>query len=1210
MIVTLDFETRSFADLRRVGVWPYSQDVTTDVICLCYKIGDGPVCDWWPNQHGGYSYDGTPDDLLPAVERGDLFEAHNVAFEISIWKNVMVARYGWPDIPLHLWRDSMATASYFAMPPALDRLAKALGLPGKDPEGSKLITKYCKLHLKTAKREIPPEDFEKFLRYCRQDVVTEHACSEILGDLPDAEVPIFLLDLETNLRGLYLDQEGIAVAAKVVDDRAEALTTEFRALTGLNPTQGVKLLPWFAEHGVNVDNLQAETLEDLMEAGAIPAGPARRAVQIRLAINKASTKKLDAMARNCGSDGRARFQTRYHGASTGRSTGSGFQPLNLTRGFDGMDPDQLVRDIMYADASWLDCCYGDAMLAVSNASRYWITAQPGNVIYAGDFVSVEAVILACLAGETWKIEAFRRKDKIYEMTADKVYLLPPGTVTKKTHPQERQDGKTCLGAGTLVLTRAGYLPLIDITTLDELWDGASWVRHDGVLAQGPKETINWLGLEITPDHEILCGQQWRAAGMVASSASTSRRALATGSANLPWLGSSSALAAVSSRYGFDVPAASASIWPPRAIYAPERRPVALNALAQQPALGSRISGASPTSAPTMRIGAASSTAFPPASPDASPTATLITARAASAFTSRGPSAKRGGARIWRTFSRFPAGIARSWRLIVSKWMGGTSPAISASSPAPSTPRTNAASATCSAASLNLRPVYDIANAGPLRRFTVLTDAGPILVHNCELAFGYQGALGAWLKFDSSGRHSDERIIEICKAWRSEHPRTVQFWGELERAALRAVRGKGVEVVEPSGIEFQVIDNWLTMRLPNGKLIWYFDPQLRAAMPQWHQPATKDDCAAGTCDCEPRTQLTYMAQKEGQWRRVNTYGGKLCLAEGTPVLTQEGWVAIEAVADDALLWDGEEWVSYGGKLINGLQRTISAHGVRMTPDHEVLTEEGWQRASQSERYNRAACRLPNGDAVRWQQWSQIPVARGVRLRESGAVRRERVSEARQARDHSLVRMRETGYAVGGQDHARDEPVPSLRSLAQHDRPLPAADASSVAQLRRPGHLGLRELAAFVSEFLGRHGSDVCARPVYRPHKQQRALRAWELPVDDSEGPAEQFEAVYDLTNCGPRRRFTVRSSDGRPLIVHNCENATQATSREAMEPAKRRLAAAGYNPILTVYDEIVCEVPKGFGSIEEFEEIMAQSPGPWADGWPIAVDAWTGERYRK
>ena len=143
----------------------------------------------------------------------------------------------------------------------------------------------------------------------------------------------------------------------------------------------------------------------------------------------------------------------------------------------------------------------------------------------------------------------------------------------------------------------------------------------------------------------------------------------------------------------------------------------------------------------------------------------------------------------------------------------------------------------------------------------------------ELAFGYQGALGAWLKFDSSGRHSDDRIIDICKAWRAEHPNIVQFWHALDDAAKEAVANPGERYVVGQ-IAFQTVDEWLTMILPNGKRLRYYKPELRSSMPQWHQPAVKDKCKAGTCDCQPRMQVTYMAQKTGQWQRVTTYGGKL------------------------------------------------------------------------------------------------------------------------------------------------------------------------------------------------------------------------------------------------------------------------------------------------------------------------------------------------
>lgn len=76
-----------------------------------------------------------------------------------------------------------------------------------------------------------------------------------------------------------------------------------------------------------------------------------------------------------------------------------------------------------------------------------------------------------------------------------------------------------------------------------------------------------------------------------------------------------------------------------------------------------------------------------------------------------------------------------------------------------------------------------------------------------------------------------------------------------------------------------------------------------------------------------------------------------------------------------------------------------------------------------------------------------------------------------------------------------------------------------------------------------------------------------------------------------------------------ENITQAVARDFLVEAIFRAEAAGYKVIFHVHDELVCEVPKDFGSVEELETLIT-APVEWGFDCPIAAEGWRGRRYRK
>jgi DNA polymerase len=107
---------------------------------------------------------------------------------------------------------------------------------------------------------------------------------------------------------------------------------------------------------------------------------------------------------------------------------------------------------------------------------------------------------------------------------------------------------------------------------------------------------------------------------------------------------------------------------------------------------------------------------------------------------------------------------------------------------------------------------------------------------------------------------------------------------------------------------------------------------------------------------------------------------------------------------------------------------------------------------------------------------------------------------------------------------------------------------------------------------------------------------------TERPALQYMGID--TRWGGRKWQEIQTYGG-----HLVENIVQATARDVMATAMLRLEEKGYPVVLTVHDEILCEVPDGHGSLEEFQALM-ETRDPWSQTAPIEAECWEGNRWRK
>jgi DNA polymerase len=142
-------------------------------------------------------------------------------------------------------------------------------------------------------------------------------------------------------------------------------------------------------------------------------------------------------------DGRIRGALRIYGAGPGRWSSPGPQLHNLRRNDSGY-PGELVEAVVARARASL-ARYGNPLEVTAQLSRAALRAEPRHDVVCADFGAIESRVLAWLAGETWKLDAYRHYDltgdksrEPYRVIAGKMLNKDPGDIIKV----ERQQGKS------------------------------------------------------------------------------------------------------------------------------------------------------------------------------------------------------------------------------------------------------------------------------------------------------------------------------------------------------------------------------------------------------------------------------------------------------------------------------------------------------------------------------------------------------------------------------------------------------------------------------------------------------------------------------------------------------------------------------------------------------------------------------------------------
>lgn len=458
-VLSIDLETYSDVDLPNCGVYRYVEG-DFHILLFAYAFDDEETkcVDMACGEQ-------LPADVMDALQDDSIIKsAWNAQFE-----RTCLSKYLGTQLSPDSWQCTMVWAASLSLPLKLATAAQALKTAQqKDAVGERLI-RYFSLPCKPTKanggrtRNLPehaPEDWKLFKSYCIQDVETERDIRRRLEKFPlmPQEWDFYHMDQRINDRGILIDKELVQQAIICNMAMSEEMTKRAYALTGLeNPNSVSQLKGWLEERGIEVDSLGkkdvASLITDLDKHSA--DGEALDMMKLRLQMAKSSVKKYQAAERYICQDGRAHGLFQFSGANrTQRWAGRGIQLQNLPQNHIAT-LDEARELVKMGCFDMIEALYGNTPDILSQLIRTMLIPKDGCEFIVADFSAIEARVLAWLAGEQWRLDAFTEGKDIYCASASQMFGVP--VVKHGINGELRQKGKVAElacgyggGAGALI----------------------------------------------------------------------------------------------------------------------------------------------------------------------------------------------------------------------------------------------------------------------------------------------------------------------------------------------------------------------------------------------------------------------------------------------------------------------------------------------------------------------------------------------------------------------------------------------------------------------------------------------------------------------------------------------------------------------------------------------------------------------------------------